>query len=181
MSSLNPGYDESEEMRKKTAIVVEHLASLQHSSTISDAAKKLQAKHSDPKVDAPMWPFTRKQTDPAGSLRYHASAVQNIIAEAFDNPGPLCNGERRGILTAWLSNFSRNLNAAVEAVENGKDMRGSRISELQIHQGLVRMCDDYGRADTMKRLEDVCGSSIRKNFDRILCDVRAASNAARIF
>ena len=120
-----------------------------------------------------MWPFGKKSTDKVTTLRTQAAAVQDIISEAFDSPGPLYTPERQQILSKWLGNFARNLGAAVTAVETGKDMRGQPISTDQILQGLKRMCDDYGRTDTLKRLEDVCGSSTRGRFERVLRDVRS--------
>jgi len=110
------------------------------------------------------------------TLRKYAVAVQDIIDIAFDAPGPLFNEQRRQILSTWLRNFAVNLGAAVSAVETGKDMSGEPISTQEILQGLMRMCDDYGRSDVLKRLEDVCGQSIRSRFEAILRDVRSVAS-----
>lgn len=120
-----------------------------------------------------MWPFGKRSKDEETGLGPMAVAVQDIIRNAFDSPGPLYTPERRQILSAWLGNFARNLGAAVSAVETGQDVRGQPISRNQILQGLRRMCDEYGRTDTLKRLEDVCGTSIRCRFEKVLRDVRS--------
>ena len=123
-----------------------------------------------------MWPFSRKSADKVADLRTQSIAVMAIIEHAFDSPGPLHTPERRQILSAWLTNFARNLGAACTAMETGRDMAGQPISQADIRQGLKKMCQAYGSAQTIKRLEDVCGSKVRIGFERVLSEVRATAS-----
>ena len=106
------------------------------------------------------------------SVREQATAVQSILRHAFQSPGSLYSAERHRILSMWLSNFIRNLEGVVTAVETGKDMGGNQISRDEILEGLQRMCGEYGRHDTLKRLEDVCGAGIRSEFEDVLRELR---------
>lgn len=112
-----------------------------------------------------MWPFSSsKQTDPATTLREQARLTRSILAVAFDSPGPLYSPDRRTIMTAWLSNFASNLDAAVSTIGRSPD---------DVRRGLKRMCDDYGMGSTMRRLGDVCGPAIRKRFKKVLRTVKS--------
>ena len=115
---------------------------------------------------------TPSKKDIVASVRKQASTVGSILRRAFESPGPLFSGERQKILSMWLANFTKNLEGVVTAIETGRDMGGNNISPNEVLAGLERMCSEYGRHDTLKRLEDVCGRGIRDDFERVLRELR---------
>lgn len=107
-------------------------------------------------------------------LRQATVQLQGIISRAFDAPGPMADPQRRQILTQWLGNFSKNLEASVTAISQGTDMRGNSISKRDIAAGLTRMCNDFSAQPSLQRLEQVCGNSIRQEFESVISKVRSA-------
>jgi hypothetical protein len=117
-----------------------------------------------------------KKRDDAGELEALGREAKKILATAFVNQGPLYSAEREQILRTWMENFIRNVAAGSSALATGRGMDTAGISKQQIGSGLQRMCDDYGRVDTMQRLEDVCGKKTRNAFAAVITKVRSIAN-----
>jgi hypothetical protein len=109
----------------------------------------------------------------ARGFELQAALVDQWRASAFKKPGHLYNRARRTIISDWLTNFSRNLREAVEALITGKDATGAGITMSEVRAGVGRMCEEYGRSDTMQRLLDVCGAETHMMFRASLLGVQS--------
>lgn len=123
--------------------------------------------------------FLKRKEDTVSQLKSQVIAVQNIVSDAFDQPGPMYNPAREQILGMWFSGFVRNLDAAVSAIERGIDMSGNPITKREIALGLRRMCEEYSRPEVLQRLQDVCGMRTRRAFEEVLKRVRSISATLR--
>jgi hypothetical protein len=101
-------------------------------------------------------------------LEAAARRITDLLPRAFESPGPLFNESRRRIIEAWVSNFAKNIADANRAVVEGRDTNGNTISRDQVGDGLNRMCSEY--REGLKRLEDVCGSRVRQEFETLLSE-----------
>lgn len=97
--------------------------------------------------------------------------MQKLRDHAFDEPGPLFNPPRREIISAWLKNFSNNIEAAQAAFRSGLDINGRPMSRGQLAESVERMCGEYEQGLT--RLGEVCGKAVRQGFEKILAGTRS--------
>lgn len=125
----------------------------------------------------------RRDPRPGGEVPHELAPliakVNSLASRAFDAPGPLFDESRRQILTQWLGNFARNLQAVATALRDGRDMSGHVISAAQAGEGLQRMCDEYGKSVVLQRLEHVCGAGVRREFEAVLKEATALAAALR--
>lgn len=118
-----------------------------------------------------MWPFSRKQ-DVSVALRRQATELAELLSEAFNTPGSMYGEQRAQVVGAWLSKIQQALEQAARAAYSAKDKPDALRQTLA---SVKRLCEDCGKPEHLKRLEGVCGPSIRDRFEQVLKALRAVS------
>ena len=110
------------------------------------------------------------------SLRACLRNLEELLADLPNESGPMnVAPQKRKNVENWLLNFNRNLKAAVEALDTGKNLRGQPTTRGLIRDDLVRMCDDYANIQALSLLGILLGTKVHARFKAILDDVRKAA------
>ena len=115
------------------------------------------------------WPFGKKK-DVAAQLRSQARDVAELVSEAFNTPGHMYNEQRAQAVGGWLTKFEQALENAGRTAFAGKDKPDV---VRQVKRTVKTLCEESGKPEYLKRLEGVCGASMRNRFERILRELRA--------